>query len=357
MHSYSTPPANLLEHISIQAPDPSLAADLQEKINAKTKPLGALGQLETLALKIGLVQQSLSPSIQKPALLLFAGDHGLATEGVSPYPQEVTTQMVLNFLGGGAAINVFARQHNLPLQVVDAGVKEDLPHHPLLINSKIGHSTANMRQKAAMTAAQCAEALQEGSRLVKTLQASGCNCLLLGEMGIGNTSAAALLMSYFCGLPLPDCTGAGTGLDGPGQQRKCEILQEVQSLHEPKVQTPFDALQHWGGFEIAMLCGAMLEAARLKMLILVDGFICTAALLPAFASQPAILDYCIFSHLSNESGHRKMLNHLGASPLLQLDLRLGEGTGAALAFPLVQAAANFLNEMASFSSAGVSQKQ
>lgn len=334
----------------------SLSPTLQEKINLKTKPLGALGQLEKIALEIGLIQDTLEPAIRKPSLLVFAGDHGIANSAVSPYPQEVTRQMVLNFIEGGAAINVFARQNQMELYTVDAGVNGELPDHAGLIKKKIGFGTRNMLQEAAMTAKECQEAIEAGAEIVERLHQEGCNTIGFGEMGIGNTSAASLLMSHFCQLPLVDCVGSGTGLDAAGISHKLQLLNQVLEKHRHHIHTPLEALATYGGFEMAMMCGAFLQAAANKMIVLVDGFIASATLLAAHAMQPAVLDYCIFSHLSSEQGHQKMLNFFKKKPLLQLEMRLGEGTGAALALPLLQSAVHFLNQMASFESAGVSQK-
>ena len=342
--------------ISIPPVDKSLRPLLQDKINNKTKPLGALGQLEKLALEIGMIQATPDPEIRKPAMVIFAADHGISKAGVSPFPQEVTQQMVLNFLSGGAAINVFARQNSWDLHIVDAGVNGEFPDHPALIKKKIGYGTRNMLNEPAMPLEECRKAMKEGAEIVKQLYAGGCNTISFGEMGIGNTSAASLLMSHFCSLPLAECVGSGTGLDADGISKKLQILMQVQEKYQQQITTPLEALAAFGGYEIAMMCGAYLQAAAQRMLILVDGFIASAALLPALAMYPSIIDYCIFSHLSQEKGHRKMLEFLGKDPVLQLDLRLGEGTGAALALPIIKAAVNFLNEMASFDSAGVSQK-
>lgn len=339
----------------IRSVSTDLLPALQEKIDQKTKPLGALGKLEQLAARIGLIQQTLAPTLQSPHIIVFAGDHGIAAEGVSPYPQEVTRQMVLNFLNGGAAINVFARQHGLTLRVVDAGVNGTLPAHPYLLDRKIAAGTKNFRYEPAMTTAQCEQAIRAGAEVVQQVRAAGCNVIAFGEMGIGNTSSAALLMSILGNLPIEACVGRGAGLDDAGLNRKCEILRSALAQHAI-APDPLTALSTFGGFEIAMLCGAFLQAAAERMIILVDGFIVTSALLVAARLHPAILDYCLFSHLSNEAGHVKMLELLHADPLLRLDLRLGEGTGAVLMYPFVESAVRFLNEMASFASAGVSTK-
>jgi nicotinate-nucleotide--dimethylbenzimidazole phosphoribosyltransferase len=330
----------------------TLGAALQNKIDQKTKPLGSLGQLESLALQIGLCQNSLNPSLEKPCILIFAGDHGIVEAGVSAYPQTVTAQMVANFLAGGAAISVFARQHGLELLVVDAGVNADLTSHPKLLDAKVGKGTKNFLTDPAMTAEQCDKALQAGADLVLRQHQSGCNCIGFGEMGIGNTSSAAVLMHRLTSLSLVRCVGRGTGLNDQQLQNKVTVLQRALNKHKD-VTEPLPVLATFGGFEIAMMVGAYLKAAELGMLILVDGFIAGTALLVAGKLQPHVLDYCIFSHVSSEQGHQALLNQFNAKPLLNLELRLGEGSGIALAYPLVQSAVVFLNEMASFDEAGV----
>ncbi len=339
---------------NITAPDTALTAAIAHKIATKTKPLGALGQLETLAQQVALVQQTLTPALRQPHVLVFAADHGIARAGVSQYPPEVTYQMVRNFASGGAAINVFCRQNGLGLTIVDAGVRGSFADLPAVRDEKIAEGTQNFAQSPAMSAAQCADALQRGARLADERHATGCNVLGLGEMGIGNTSSAAVLMHLFTGRPLAECVGRGTGLDATGLARKLATLTQAVAAH-PQVGTePLAVLATFGGFEIAQLCGAMLRAAELRMLLLIDGFIASSALLVAARLAPAVLAYCVFCHESDEQGHRLLLAELGGQPLLRLGLRLGEGTGCALAYPLVQAAVNFLNEMASFESAGVS---
>lgn len=333
-----------------------IAAALRHKIDNKTKPLGSLGQLENIALQTGIIQQTLSPSLKHPAIVVFAGDHGIAKEGVSPFPQEVTYQMVFNFLQGGAGINVFARQNGMQISVVDAGVNFDFNQHPDLIHAKIGMGTKSYLHGPAMTTAQCEEAIDKGAAIVRDIQQGGCNVIGFGEMGISNTSSAAIIMSLLCNIPLDQCIGRGTGLDNEGLIKKRVILAEAMVHHNGIERTPLNVLSTFGGFEIAMMCGAMLQAAAAGMIILVDGFISSAALLVASKINEHILDYCIFTHQSNEQGHCLMLAHLKAVPLLDLGMRLGEGTGAAVAYPIIQAAVNFLNEMASFESAGVSNK-
>jgi len=333
----------------------TLNEQLKHKIDFKTKPFGALGLLEDLALQIGQIQNTLTPELKNPAMLVFAGDHGLTDEGVSPFPKEVTWQMVMNFVAGGAAINVFCRQNGINLKVVDAGVDFDFPDGAPIVDAKIARGSRNMRHEPAMTTTECAAAIQKGRELVQAEAASGCNIIGFGEMGIGNTSASSLLMHRFLNIPIEECTGAGTGSHGEQLTRKMQILKEVSEKYDP--QTPEETLATFGGLEIAMMVGAMLEARDRHMILLIDGFIATAATLTAIQMNPEIRGHCVFCHSSDERGHKLMLQHLDARPMLQLNLRLGEGTGAALALPLVQAAVNFLNEMASFESAGVANKE
>lgn len=340
---------------NIKSVPDTLKASLQNKIDQKTKPLGSLGQLESLALKIGLIQNSLTPDLHKPALMVFAGDHGIVESGVSAYPQSVTAQMVGNFLSGGAAVNVFARQSQLELYIVDAGVNADLGAHPKLIDKKIAKGTANFLYQAAMTKEACEIALQTGAELVLQRNKEGCNCIGFGEMGIGNTSSAALLVHSLTGLTLAQCIGRGTGLEDKQLQNKRTILGQAAVLHK-NITKPLDVLAAFGGFEIAMMVGAYLKAAELNMLVLVDGYIASAALLVAYKLYPDMLGYCLFCHLSSEIGHRALLAYFNVQPILNMELRLGEGSGIALAFPLIRSAVLFLNEMATFEDAGVDRQ-
>ncbi|HTJ11113.1 MAG TPA: nicotinate-nucleotide--dimethylbenzimidazole phosphoribosyltransferase [Dinghuibacter sp.] len=340
--------------------DNRLQESLRNKIDHKTKPLGALGQLEDLALQLGLIQQTLTPTVDRPALLVFAGDHGIAATGlVNPYPQAVTAQMVLNFIRGGAAINVFCRVHDIDLRVVDAGVNhafgEEVLTHPSFYAASVARGTRNYLEGPAMTSGQRQFALDQGAALVNDLRQSGCNTVGFGEMGIGNSTSAALILAALTGLSLDVCIGRGTGATDEQLAVKRDAAARALALHGPHIAGGADALERVGGFEIAMMTGAMLRAAALRMTILVDGFIAGAALLAACRIDAAVTGYCVFAHQSHEQGHRHLLAHLHAKPLLQLDLRLGEGTGAALAVPLVRTAAAFLCEMASFGDAGVSQ--
>ena len=332
--------------------DVALAQRLQHRLDQKTKPRGALGRLEALAQQIGLIQRSEAPVLREPQLVVFAADHGLAAQGVSAYPSDVTWQMVENFLGGGAAVSVLARQHGLSLTVVDAGVRHEFAPRAGLLNCKIAAGTASALDGPAMTPAQCAQAIESGREVVRAL--SG-NVLLLGEMGIANTSAAALLLARLTGHAIAACVGRGTGLDDAGLARKLGVLRRVLQRHADAAQ-PLEALAAFGGFEIAMMAGAALQAASERRLVVVDGFICGAAILVAAELAPAVLDYCVFAHRSDEAGHALMLAHLNAVPLLALGLRLGEGSGAALAWPLIDSSVRLLDQMASFESAGVSDR-
>ncbi|HZY18079.1 MAG TPA: nicotinate-nucleotide--dimethylbenzimidazole phosphoribosyltransferase [Ramlibacter sp.] len=337
--------------------DPVLAARLQHLLDHKTKPLGSLGRLEPLAVQIGLVLGTAEPHLEQPQLVVFAGDHGLAARGVSAYPSDVTWQMVENFLAGGAAVSVLARQHGLALTVVDCGVRHDFAPRPGLQQRKIAPGTADALDGPAMTSAQCLQAVEMGRAVVRSLPG---NALLLGEMGIGNTSAASLLLARLTGSDIADCVGAGTGLDTAGVARKLAVLRQVLQRH-PDAHAPMQALAAFGGFEIAAMVGAVLEAAAQRRVVVVDGFITGAAVLVARLLAPRVLQRCVFSHRSGECGHGLLLRHLGpdaatpARALLDLGMRLGEGSGAALAWPLLVSACALLREMASFASAGVSQ--
>ena len=325
----------------------SLDAVVRQRIDQKTKPLGALGRLEDLALQLALIQQTETPTLQNPHILIFAGDHGLAAEGVSAYPADITYGMVQNFIAGGAAINVFCRQNNLKLLVCDVGVAGTFAENtPEFVKFKIRPGTRNMRYEPAMTRDECEAAMDAGRTLVNGVQYRGCNVVGFGEMGIGNTSPASLLMHRLTGLPLDQCVGRGTGLDDAGLAHKRSVLQAVADTHA-HFSDPLDVLSAMGGLEIAAMAGGMLQAAENSMVILVDGFVATSALLVAQALKPTVLANCIFCHLSNEAGHRLILEHLGVEPLLNLGMRLGEGTGCALAYPIVQAAVGMLNDMAS----------
>ncbi len=345
----------------------SFQQQLQHRINNKTKPAGSLGRLEEVALRAGLIQQTLQPEIRSPHIIVFAGDHGISKTGlVNAFPQEVTQQMVLNFLRGGAALNVFCRQNNIRLKVVDAGVNYDFSNivlpavHDTFISQKTGYGTKNYLNEPAMTIAEAERAVMKGKQVIEVVaETTGCNCIGFGEMGIGNTSSATLIMSAITGYSVATCTGRGAGANEEQLNTKVKTLEEVFAFHklEQLSTQPVPLLSAVGGFEIAMMAGAYLKAAELNMIIVVDGFIACAALLIALGINPQVRSNCIFAHTSHEQGHATMLRYLDVEPLLHLNMRLGEGTGAALAIPLIQASVNFLNEMASFEEAGVSEKE
>lgn len=335
--------------------DAAILAAATRKLDVLTKPLGALGRLEPLAARICAMHGTLSPVIAHPTAVVFAADHGAAERGVSAYPRAVTLQMVRNFLDGGAAINVLARLQGLELWIVDAGVDGDCGAHPRLIEAKLARGTRDFTVGPAMSAEQCRLALVRGGAVVERVLPPAGNTLVLGEMGIGNTASSALLMHGLCRLPLAECVGRGTGLDDAALRRKIEILATALARRPPPSE-PLEWLAEYGGFEIAMLVGAVLAAAARRCLVVVDGFTVTVAAAIAARLQPRALDYCVFGHCSAERAHRALLAQLGAEPLLDLGMRLGEGSGAALALPVIRAAVALFNEMATFEAAGVSGK-
>lgn len=335
---------------------PSFISDVENVINLKTKPQGSLGELEKVASKVAKIQHSLSPSLNNPCLLIFAGDHGIADAGVSLFPKAVTEQMVLNFLNGGAAINCFSRQHHLDLNIVNAGVcAEFTVQDDKFINKPIAQGTKNFLESAAMTEAQCLQAITQGADIVQNKFDNGCNVIGFGEMGIANTTSAAAMMAALLGLSGEACAGKGTGVDNQGVAFKAQVIDQAIELHQLTGAPALKILQTVGGFEIAMMVGAMLKAAELSMLVLVDGFICSVAALLASNINENFLDYTQFCHQSNEQAHQLLLDKLNVQPLLNLGLRLGEGSGVAIAYPLIVSAVTFFNEMASFSDAGVSE--
>ncbi|MCL6462108.1 MAG: nicotinate-nucleotide--dimethylbenzimidazole phosphoribosyltransferase, partial [Flavobacterium micromati] len=334
----------------------AFAKVVQYKIDQKTKPTGSLGVLEVLAKQIAMVFQTLEPKIVQPNIVVFAADHGIANHGVSAYPQDVTRQMVTNFLDGGAAINVFCKQNEINLSIVDAGVNYDFPMNMDLISAKIGKGTQSFLHTAAMSKTELQLCFSKGATIVKTIAKTGSNCIGFGEMGIGNTSTASVLMSLITGFLIEECVGKGTGINDEKLQFKIEILKK--SIENYTGESDLESkMAYFGGFEILQMAAGMLEAHRNNMLILVDGFICTVAYLVAFTKNPSIKKNTIFSHQSAEQAHKKLLDYLKVDAILQLDLRLGEGTGCALAFPIIESAVAFLNDMASFESAGVSSKK
>lgn len=332
-----------------------LQRELRRVIDQKTKPPGSLGRLEDLAVQVGMVQGTLTPSLERPTVLVFAGDHGAARSGISSYPQDVTYQMVLNFLDGGAGISVFCRQNGIDLAVVDAGVAHEFAPTPGLIDAKVAPSTRSYLSEPAMTGEQLDRCFDHAERVIRDIAAAGCNVVGFGEMGIGNSSSASLIMSALSGLPIEQCAGRGAGADEAQMQRKLTLLRRAQSVHGD-VGDARQALRTFGGFEIVQMAAAMLAARRRGMLLMIDGFISTVAYLAASALGPSMSTHAVFSHLSGERGHQALLDHLGAKPLLDLSMRLGEGTGCALAYPLIRCAVAFLNDMASFESANVSNR-
>lgn len=331
--------------------------EILHKINTKTKPLGALGLLEKLALQICLVQDTLRPTLINPTVFVFAADHGIALEGVSAYPQDVTWQMVLNFLHEGAAINVFAKQNNITVKVIDAGVNKDFDANSFLIDAKVAKGTKSFLREKAMTKEELTKAMLNGKKIIQNFKETNpSNIVGFGEMGIGNTSSASLLMHYFTSIPLEQCIGKGTGINEEQFQHKQKILHQALQFHALTTNDPLEILQTFGGFEIASITAAMLACYEHNVLILVDGFIASTAFLAAYKINPQIIDNTIFCHQSDESGHALLINYLKVEPLLKLNMRLGEGSGCAVAYPIIKSAVAFINEMASFESASVSNK-
>lgn len=342
---------------NLTPPSRDLDSAIQSTLDAKTKPPGSLGQLEAVATRIARIQGSLSPRLESLSHLVFAADHGVCRQGVSPYPSYVTRQMVLNFMAGGAAINVFCRQHGVDLTLVDAGLQGDpLPPHPLFYDRRIAPGTADFSTAPAMSDAELERALDAGGELARLHLAEGASALSFGEMGIGNSTSGAALMAACLGLPAGTCVGRGTGADRALIAHKAEVVERALTLHRDRLTDGRSIMRHLGGFELAMMAGAMAATAEIGQPFIVDGFLATTALLTLWRDQPEILDHALFSHASHERGHRHLLEHLGVRPLLHLDLCLGEGTGAVLAWPLIQSAVALFNEMASFDSAGISKQ-
>jgi nicotinate-nucleotide--dimethylbenzimidazole phosphoribosyltransferase len=326
------------------------------RLDTLTKPQGALGQLEPLAAQVCAIQGTLTPAISNPIAMVFAADHGVADRGVSAYPRAVTEQMVKNFLAGGAAINVLAKLQALELWIVDAGVDADCGTHPRLIDAKIRRSTRDFVERAAMTPDECRQALNRGRDALEQVAVPLANTVIFGEMGIGNTAASALLMHGLTGYPLADCVGRGTGLDDPGLARKRATLEAAVARRAPP-RDPVELLTEFGGYEIAMLTGAGVGDVEHRRVVGVGGFTVTVAAALAARIAPSVLDYCIFGHCSAEHAHRALLAHLQVSPLLDVGMRLGEGTGGALALSAVRAAIALFTDMATFDGAGVSGKE
>ena len=334
-------------HFNIEKPKDEIRLYLQEKIDNLTKPKGSLGMLEELAMQIGWIQQTLEPRLTKPCHIVFAGDHGIAAEGVSPSPQEVTYQMIANFWVGGAGINFLACQHGFDLKIVDAGVNFDFKPDDPIINKKVRKSTRNYLHEAAMTKGEMGLAIQRGTECTQACFDEGCNVIGFGEMGITNTSSSALWMTYLTGIHLDKCIGAGCDHTGNIINHKYNVLKQSMDNYKGGSSVQ-DIMQYFGGYEMVMAVGAMLKAAELKMIILIDGFIMTNCLLVASKVNPEVLNYCIYGHQGDEAGHKLLLDYLNAKPILDLGLRLGEGTGALCAYPVIESAVRMINEMNSF---------
>lgn len=338
----------------IEKPDENLRPSIIDKINNLTKPKGSLGRLEEIALQIALIQQTLTPALHKPQNIIFAADHGIVDEGVSLSPKEVTWQQLSNFLHGGAGVNFLCRQHGFELKIVDAGVDYDLPYEKGIIDMKVRRSTRNYLYEAAMTQEEMELCIERGAEVVRRCHEEGSNVLSFGEMGIGNTSSSSLWMTYFTGIPLKQCVGAGSGLNQQGIRHKYEVLKRSMENYNGDGSAT-DIIRYFGGLEMVMAVGAMLQAAELKMLILVDGFIMTNCMLAAMQLCPAVKDYAIFGHCGDESGHKLILEYMQAKPMINLGLRLGEGTGAICAYPLVDSAVRMINEMDNFAHASITK--
>jgi nicotinate-nucleotide--dimethylbenzimidazole phosphoribosyltransferase len=339
---------------NIARPDMAIKAELISKIDNLTKPKGSLGMLEELAVKVGLIQQTLTPRLVLPHNVLFAADHGIIDEGVSVSPRKVTWQQLYHFARGGAGINFLCNQHGFKLVLVDAGVDKDVPADYGIIDKKVRKGTRNFLHEAAMTHEEMDQCLESGADVVKQVRATGCNIISFGEMGSGNTSPSSMWMHMFTGIPLHECIGAGAGLDNEGVKHKYDVLSRALANYKGD-GTVEDKMAWFGGYEMMMAVGAMLQAAQEGMIIIVDGFIMTNCILAASKLYPTVLDYAIFGHQGDESGHKLVLDALGAKPLLHLGLRLGEGSGAVCAYPIIQSAVNMINEMDSFTDTNVTK--
>ncbi len=342
---------------NIESPNQSIRSDIQNKIDNLNKPKGSLGFLEDLAMQICLVQQTLSPTLSNPCHLLMGADHGIEKEGVSLSPRDVTWQQMINFTKGGGGVNMFCRQHGFRLKIIDMGVDHDLTGYKEIINKKIAYGTKDFLYSPAMSNTEMNKALRTGAELADNCFDEGCNILCIGEMGIANTSPSSIWLNLFGGVPLEECVGAGSGVAGTQLSHKYEVLKK--SVENFKVCFPgasaSDTIRYFGGFEMVGAIGAMLRAAERKMLIMVDGFIMSACMLAASNICPAVLNYAIFGHCGDEHAHTKMLSLMKAKPLLNLGLRLGEGTGALCAYPIIESSVRMINEMNNFENANITK--
>lgn len=339
---------------NIQSPDRKIIPLLEERLNNLTKPKGSLGRLESLALQIGWIQQTLAPELKRPQNIIFAADHGIVAEGVSQSPQEVTRQVINNFLNGGQGINFLARQHGFELKIVDAGINYDFPPLPGVIDRKIRKGTRNYLHEAAMTPEETSLALQYGAEITDLCIAEGSNILSFGEMGIGNTATSSMWMTLLTGIELGKCVGAGSGLDADGVNHKKQVLQKALD-HYPGGNDVMSVISYFGGLEMVMAVGGMLRAAEKGVIILVDGFIMTNCILAASRIAPEVLDYAVFGHQGDEAGHKLILEYLRAEPLLHLNMRLGEGTGALCAYPIIDSSVRMIREMNTFGNANITK--
>ena len=345
-----------MKQFNIQPTDKSIADSIQQKIDHLNKPKGSLGRLEELAMQVCLIQHTLSPSLNHPCHLLLGGDHGIEREDVSVSPREVTWQQMINFTHGGGGVNIFCRQHGFNLSIVDVGVDYDLSDVEGVIDRKIARGTCNFLHEPAMSEEQFNLTIEVGCELVDDCAKKGCQILSVGEMGIANTSPSSIWMSLFGDIPLDECIGAGAGLSNPGIEHKRQVLNAaLKHYNETMAPSDVNAIRYFGGFEMVAAIGAMLRAAEQGMIVLVDGFIMTACAIAAIRLYPAAQDYMIFTHCGDESGHRRMLDIVGAKPLLNLGLRLGEGTGALCAFPIIDSAVRMINEMNNFDTAKITK--
>lgn len=343
-----------MKSFAIIAPDQAMRPAIIERIDNLTKPKGSLGRLEELALQLALVQQTLTPRLSRPANILFAADHGVIEEGVSVSPKEVTWQQLGHFAKGGAGINFLCEQHGFRLVLVDAGVDYDIPADAGIIDMKVRRSTSNFLHGPAMTVGEFGLCVERGAEVVDMVHADGCNIVSFGEMGSGNTSASSMWMHILTGIPLRDCIGAGAGLDTPGVAHKYDVLSRSFAGYSG-ADSLIERLAWFGGFEMAMALGGMLRAAELGMIVIVDGFIMTSVMGAALALYPEIRHYAVFGHCGDESGHRLMLDAIGAKPILSLGLRLGEGSGAVCAYPIIQSAVDMINKMDTFAAVDVTK--
>ncbi len=344
-----------MKKFEIKSPDEAIKLTLQEKIDNLTKPKGSLGVLEELALQVGYIQQSLTPQLTLPHHIVFAADHGIVDQGISASPKEVTRQMVYNFLDGGAGVNFLARQHNFSLKIVDAGVDHDFSGEGLdIIDVKIRRGTRSYLLESAITQDECDRAIECGAKATGMCAEEGCNVISFGEMGITNTSSSAIWMSLLGGIPLKECVGAGSDNTGKIIAHKYSVLSRAVENYKGDGSAE-DIMRYFGGYEMVMAVGAMLKAAEKGMVILIDGFIMTACALMASKLYPAFLDYAVFGHCGDEVGHKLLLEQMNAKPILHLGLRLGEGTGAICAYPIVESAVRMINEMNSFQKIAVTK--